>query len=152
MFGLTPIAERLIWIAVVLLVIVGFAWHERSVGATKCELTDTKIASAQKAAQQAQQAVDAERMRNAEDAYQTELEALQHARDTDPVPRLVCKQARPKPVPAAPKVPDAPPPAPGPLPAGDSPGFDPVPGVLALADEADAAIAACRELNAEVTH
>ena len=47
MFGLTQLEERLLWVVVVVLVIVGFAWHERSLGAAKCVQADERAAAAQ---------------------------------------------------------------------------------------------------------
>ncbi len=47
MFGLTQLEERLIWIVVIALVIVGFAWHERSLGAAKCIQADERAAATQ---------------------------------------------------------------------------------------------------------
>lgn len=132
------------------LIILGFALYERHQGAVKCESADAKVALAQKAAQDAQKAIDDQRLKDANDAHQVELDALKRARDTQPVPHLVCHEARPQSVPATAAVPETQPSGPGPLPPKDEAGFDPGPGALALADEADSVLADCRELDSAV--
>lgn len=49
MFGLTQLEERLIWVAIVVIVIIGFAWHERHVGAQKCLQADAQATQAAQA-------------------------------------------------------------------------------------------------------
>lgn len=49
MLGLTQLEERIIWIAIVVVVIIGFAWHERHLGAEKCIQGDEKAAAIQEA-------------------------------------------------------------------------------------------------------
>jgi hypothetical protein len=38
MFGLTQLEERLVWIVLAVLIVLGFSWHERRIGAAGCEL------------------------------------------------------------------------------------------------------------------
>src|SRR6266404_4368600 len=54
MFGLSMLQERLILLGVLVIVIFGFAWHERHIGAQKC-LQNVEKASAIEAGKQATQ-------------------------------------------------------------------------------------------------
>jgi hypothetical protein len=49
MLGLTQLEERLIWIAALVITIIGFAWHERHLGAEKCIEADERATAAQEA-------------------------------------------------------------------------------------------------------
>src|SRR5207302_59539 len=47
MFGLSPLVERLVWVALVGLFVVLTVWYERRQGAAGCELANTKVATQQ---------------------------------------------------------------------------------------------------------
>lgn len=108
MLGLTQLEERALWIVVVLLVIFGFAWHERHIGAQKCIQGDQHAAAIEEAHNAALQA------QGTTTVYQ---EAMQyHDAISAPVAHpvhVVCEPPHPSPVPS--------PAATGPVSDGDTP-------------------------------
>jgi hypothetical protein len=157
MFGLSALEAKLIAIAavlaIVLAILVAFGVHERHAGAAKCELDDAKVAAIQTAAARAQEARDAQRVKEAEDDYQNEVAANTQLRASLPTDHVVCVAPRPQRVPAAPNVQKAQPSGAGSLPPARAPDtFDPGPQLDTLLDEADDVLASCRELNNAVPH
>ena len=102
MFGLTALEERALWLGLLVLVILGFAYHERYVQKAKDAAADAMVAAAQEAATKAQEAKDAALMSEAEKSYHDEIDRL----SASTVPVIVCHTAssgrcpKPKEIPA----------------------------------------------------
>lgn len=97
MFGLTQLEERAVWAVLVILVIVGFAWHERSLGVRRCEKADA-LASSQ------QDLTDARTHQKQQDAVITEGKTYAATTSAPPpagAPVRLCDAPHPAPVPAA---------------------------------------------------
>lgn len=96
---LSQLEERLLWVALVLFVIIGFGWHERGIGTAKCVAADTK-------AEAKQDEKDAQTLQKQQDAVTTEgttYDAIIAAPPPVGPPVRLCHDApHPAPVPAAP--------------------------------------------------
>lgn len=102
MFGLSALEAKLIGIAgiltIALVTLLGFGWHERGVGAQKCETADVK-------ATQAQDQKDAQTLQKQQGAVQTEgityEQIVAAPPPVGPPVRLCHDTLHPAPVPAA---------------------------------------------------
>lgn len=144
MFGLSALEERACWLALIVLVILGFAWHERHVQALKDRAADERVAAAQEAATKAQEARDATLMTEAEKSYHDEIDRL----SASTVPTIVCHTASTSRLPKASGHPDRTPdpaPAAGVLPK--EPERDIGRPLYALAGQADRLSAQLRALQ-----
>lgn len=148
---LTQLEERAIWIAICLFLIIGgglfYTYHERGVGAQKCEMDDAKLAAIQQVAFATQAAKDASILENAEHDLNAERAQNDHLRASQPVSHVVCYAPRPQPMSTPQGVPQAPTTAAGLLPAAGAQAFDPGPGLDELHSYADEIVAQCRAQN-----
>lgn len=112
MLGLSQFEERLIWVAIVIVIIMGFTWHERHVGAEQCIQRDQKATATQETHNAAVLA------QGVTTVYQeaTDYNDAISAPVARPVHVRVCESPAPSPVPdpaAAGPVSDGSPPLPG---------------------------------------
>jgi len=149
MFGLTQLEERAVWAAIVILVIVGFAWHERHVGTVKCEKADAQASSQQ-------DLKDAQTHQKQQDAVITEGKTYAATTSAPPPagpPVRLCDAPHPAPVPATATPRPSPDAAPAvPAEAGGDPAQRPDvgPDLRANARDADAQIAGLQAYIREV--
>lgn len=151
----TTLEIRLIGCLVAVLALVGIAAYLEHRGAAKCQMADAQVAAVQIAAAKAQEAVDASRVKDAEDALTAEITANAQLRSVLPTDHIVCLAPSSQRVPAAAKVRATQTATAGVLPPARAPDpvtFDPGPGLDQLFDQADDFVARCRELDAAVLH
>ena len=146
----TQLEIRLIAIVAALLLIFAGVLYLEHRGAQKCEASDAQVAAIQKSAAKVQEASDAQRIKDAEDALAKEL--IANAAHTEPVSHVVCFAPSGPSVPPAAKVPASHPAPARLLPAAGTPSFDPGPALDQLHAAADDIVARCRELDAAVPH
>lgn len=151
----TQLELRLIGCLVAVIAIFGIGVYLEHRGAQKCEMDDAQVAAVQKAAAKAQEAIDAARVKDAEDDLQAEITANAALRARLPVDHVVCYSPGPIHLPAPAKVPVSEASGAGVLPQSRPPDpvtFDPGPELDTLFNAADDYIARCRELNNAVPH
>ena|SRR5271155_1026984 len=126
--------EKFVLIGVAVLLLIGayglWQWHERELGAQKCEKADTSAADKQIAAQAAQLKVYETQLGKADALHQTDLSTITALRG-NARGHLVCHQTDTSPVPGLPSAPGGQPAASGNTADLREPDFDPAP---ALAD------------------
>lgn len=151
----TQLELRLIGCLVAVIAIFGIGVYLEHRGAQKCEMDDAQVAAVQKAAAKAQEAIDAARVKDAEDDLQVEIAANAALRASLPTDHVVCYSPSPQRVPTTAKVPAPRAPGTGVLPQPRPPdpvAFDPGPQLDTLFDKADDILARCRELDNAVPH
>lgn len=151
----TTLEIRLIGCLVAVMALVGLAAYLEHRGAAKCQMDNAQVAAIQKAAAQAQEAIDAARVKDAQDDLKAEIAANAALRARLPTDHVVCLAPSPQRVSATPKVPAHQSAGAGVLPQPRPPDtvtFDPGPALDTLFDSADDYIAKCRELDAAVPH
>lgn len=146
---------KLIGALVALVGLFGLAMYLEHRGAEKCVMDNAQVALIQKAAAKAQEALDAARVKDAEDDLQVEIAANAALRASLPTDHVVCYSPSPQRVPTTAKVPAPRAPGTGVLPQPRPPdpvAFDPGPQLDTLFDKADDILARCRELDNAVPH
>lgn len=146
---------KLIGAVIALVGIFGLAMYLEHRGAQKCEMDNAQVALIQKAAAKAQEALDAARVKDAEDDLQAEIAANAALRASLPTDHVVCYSPSPIHLPTPAKIPVSEDSGAGVFPQPRSPdpvAFDPGPQLDILFDKADDILAQCRELNNAVPH